>query len=105
MSERLYKEQMQELIDQRSELHNAISNAETELGQQPKLTLEQLVAGAQELLGKLVFTDKKAIVRMLVTKIKATQEEAIIWGQIPILATEQVGLRAKYRDCGATECW
>lgn len=99
MSERLYKDQMQELIEERTELHNNIAKAEEELGEQPKLSLEQLVDGAQKMLGNLVFTDKKAIIRKLVTKVKATPEEVIIWGQIPILATEQVGLRAEYRYC------
>jgi site-specific DNA recombinase len=97
MSERLYKEQMQELLQQRTNLHDNISKAESELGQQPKLSLAQLIEGAQEMLGNLDFTDKKAIIRRLITKVKATQEEAVIWGQIPILATEQVGLYAEHR--------
>jgi site-specific DNA recombinase len=104
MSERLYKDQVQELMEQRNGLHNDISKAEEELGQQPKLSLERLIEGAREMLGNLEITDKKAIIRRLVTKVKATQEEVIIWGQIPILVTEQVGLRAEHRHCGATQC-
>ncbi|CAN5696570.1 hypothetical protein BH23PAT2_BH23PAT2_03020 [soil metagenome] len=96
MSERLYKDQVQELMELRTSLHNEISKAEEELGQQPKLSLERLIEGAREMLENLEITDKKAIIRRIVTKVKATQEEVIIWGQIPILVTEQVGLRAEH---------
>lgn len=81
------------------------NKAKEELGEQPKLSLEQLVDGARKVLGNLGFTDKKAIVRKLVTKVKATQEETIIWGQVPILVTEKVGLRAEHRNRGVAKRW
>jgi len=44
----------------------------------------------------LDFTDKKAIVRELITKIKATQEVVTIWGQFPVLVKAEVGLESIY---------
>ncbi len=105
MSERLYKEEMNNLLEKRASLHDDIAKAEEELSHQPKLTLQEVIDGVREMLGKLVFTDKKAIVRRFISKVTATQEEATIWGQIPILATGQVGLYAEYRHCRIAECW
>jgi hypothetical protein len=65
----------------------------------------ELIAGVQELLGSLDFTDKKAIVRGLITKVKATEEEAIIWGQLPVLVKAEVGFEPEHRHCGVAQCW
>ena len=70
---------------------------EAELADTPRLSVEQLVEGLKETLRSLDLTDKKDIIRKIVTKVVATQKEATIWGRIPILATEQVGLHANNR--------
>jgi site-specific DNA recombinase len=97
MSERLYKEQARELIKKRTQLKNELASVELELVNTPRLSTEEIVDGTQELLRNLDLTDKKYIVRKIVDKIVSTQKETIIWGHIPILATEQVGLRANNR--------
>lgn len=104
MSERLYKEQARELIKKRTQLKNELASVELELVNTPKLSTEEIVDGTQELLRNLDLTDKKYIVRKIVDKIVSTQKETIIWGHIPILATEQVGLRANNRHRRITEC-
>lgn len=105
MSERLYKEQMDEVKIERDKLEQKIGETQVKIAQRPRLSLEQTVVGAQEMLRSLDFTDKKFIVRKLITKVKATQEEAIIWGQIPILAKAEVGFEPKHWDCRIAECW
>lgn len=49
------------------------------------------------MLESLDFTDKKDIIRALITKVRATQEEVIIWGQLPVLAKAEVGFEPKHR--------
>ncbi len=105
MSERLYKDNMKELADKRSNFSMELTNIEAELADKPKLSVEELVAGVKETLRSLDLTDKKTIIRKIITKIVATQKEATIWGHIPIYATEQVVLNASNRDCGVAECW
>jgi hypothetical protein len=68
-------------------------------------SVEQLVDGVKETLGNLDLTDKKFIVKKIIIKIVATQKEATIWGQISILATEQVGLDVSNRHRRVAECW
>lgn len=96
MSERLYKKQSRELIERRSRLQAELSEAEAVLQQVPTLSIEQLVAGAQKMLGNLDFTDKKAIIRQIVTNIKATQENVVIWSQLPVLAKAEVGFEPEH---------
>jgi site-specific DNA recombinase len=105
MSERLYKDNMKEVGDKRRHIGTELTTIETELADKPKLSVEQLVEGAKETLPSLDLTDKKAIIKKTVTKIVATQKEATIWGHIPILATEQVGLHAINRHSRLTKCW
>jgi site-specific DNA recombinase len=105
MSERLYKDNMKEVADKRSQFNVELTNIEAELADKPKLSVEELVAGFKETLQSLDLTDKKTIIRKIVTKIVATQKEAIIWGHIPIYATEQVVLHASNRHCRFAECW
>ena len=57
------------------------------------------------MLRNLDLTDKKVIVRKIIDKVVATQKEAVIWGHIPILTKEQVGLYAADRNCRVAECW
>lgn len=105
MSERLYKEQARELVKKRTQLKNELASVELELLDTPRLSIEEIIDGTQELLRNLDLTDKKYIVRKIVDKIVATQKEAIIWGHIPILVTEQAGLRANNRFGGSSKCW
>jgi site-specific DNA recombinase len=100
MSERLYKEQINEINEKRSNLESELNDAKKQLKETPTLTVEQLVAGVQKILENLDFTDKKAIIRELVSKIKATQGEVIIWGQLPVLQKSEVGFEPKYRNRG-----
>ncbi|USN96471.1 MAG: recombinase family protein [Candidatus Nomurabacteria bacterium] len=104
LSERLYKEQMDELYSKRAALQAKMNDAKEQMAQQPMLTVEQMVDGVQVLLESLDFTDKKAIIRRLVTKVKATQEEAIIWGQLPIFTKAEVGFEPKYRHRRPSKC-
>lgn len=102
MSERLYKDSMKELSEKRSHINTELTTIEAQLADKPRLSVEQLVDGVKETLQNLDLTDKKAIIKKTVTKIIATQKEATIWGHIPILATEQVGLHAINRHSRET---
>ncbi len=55
------------------------------------LPLEKLVDGVLKLVESLDSTDKKLVIRKLVTKIVATKEEITIWGHLPVLAPVEVG--------------
>jgi len=105
MSERLYKEQTQDIAEKRRHLNSEQAKLEENLVGTPKMTVDQLVDATTKLLRNLDLTDKKVIVRRFITKIQATQKEIIIWGQLPILATEQVGLNAINRYCWLAQRW
>lgn len=105
MSERLYKDQASELQEKRSRILVELSNLEAESVNKPKMPLEELLDETLKLLRNFDFTDKKRAIKELVTKVVATQKEATIWGRIPVLATEQVGLNVKYRNYWVAECW
>ena len=83
----------------RSQFTTELTTIEAELADKPKLSVDELVAGLEETLRSLDLTDKKLIIKKIITKIVATQKEATIWGRIPILATEHVGLYASNRHC------
>lgn len=104
MSERLYKEHVREIIKKRTELKEELAAVELELADKPKLSLDQIVEGTQKVLQSLDLTDQKFIVRKIVDKVVATQKEATIWGHIPVLVTEQVGLDAISRNSRFTKC-
>jgi site-specific DNA recombinase len=103
MSERLYKEQAREVAEKRRHFNSELEKLEETLVGTPKMSVDQLVDATSKLLRNLDLTDKKVIVRRFITKIQATQKEMIIWGQLPILATEQVGLYAEHRYSRAAE--
>jgi len=94
MSERLYKDYFHETNTKRADIVSEMSGIEAELLNKPVIPVEQLVDGVIRLVGKLDFTDKKSVIRKLVTKIEAMKQEITIWGRIPIPATEQVGYYA-----------
>lgn len=97
VAEAIYKRNISIVNDSRSQLSRELSSIKNQLEQQPSLPLEKLVEGVVKLVNSLDFADKKQIIRKLVTKVVATQKEVTVWGQIPILAPEQVGLNAQYR--------
>jgi hypothetical protein len=94
MSERLYKDNFHETNTKRADIVSEMSGIEAELTNKPVIPVEQLVDGVLKLVENLDFTDKKSVIRKLVTKIEATKQEVTIWGRIPIPATEQVGYYA-----------
>jgi site-specific DNA recombinase len=87
MSERRYKDVMYELNERRETLISEISAVEDEMTNQKPITIEQYFDGTVKRVENLSFTEKKAIIRRVVTKIVATKEEVSIWGRIPLLAT------------------
>ena len=94
MSERLYKDNFHETNTKRAEIVSEVSAIEAELANKPVIPVEQLIDGVVKLVQSLDFADKKSIIRKLVTKIEATNQEITIWGRIPIPATEKVGYYA-----------
>lgn len=96
--ERLYKDNFHETNTKRADIVSEISAIEVELVNKPVIPVEQLVDGVVKWVQSLDFTDKKSVIRKLVTKIEATKQEITIWGRIPIPATEQVGYYANYSD-------
>lgn len=94
MSERLYKDNFHETNTKRADIVAEMSGIEAELVNKPVIPVEQLIDGVLKLVQSLDFTDKKSVIRKLVTKIEATKQEITIWGRLPIPATEQVGYYA-----------
>lgn len=103
MTEKIFKEHMEDLMKRREKLEIDIAQSRDEIAQTPKLSSAQLAVGITKLLENLDLTDKKAIIRILLKKVKATQKETTIWGQLPI-KIEQVGLNAEYRHRRPTKC-
>lgn len=85
---------------------------------QKPITVEQYFDGTIKRVENLNFTEKKAIIKKVITKIVATKQEISIWGRIPLLAApngetinnnessiyanhleneREVGLNAQYR--------
>ncbi len=87
MSERRYKDMMYELNEKREALVSEISALEDEMTNQKPLTVEQYFDGTIKRVESLSFTEKKAIIKRVITKIVATKQEVSIWGRIPLLAT------------------
>lgn len=126
MSERRYKDVMYELNDKHEALVAEVSALEDEMVNQKSVTFEQYLGGTINRAENLSFTEKKEIIKKVITKIVATKQEVKIWGRIPLFATpkngsinnhensvfanhleneRKVGLDAEYWDCGAAECW
>ena len=96
MREELYKENVSELSKLHEMYLDEIQTIDSELSIKPSLPLEELVEGVIKLVEELDFSDKRTIVQKLVTKVVATKEEVAVWGLIPVLGTQQVGLNGKY---------
>ncbi len=89
MSERRYKDVMYELNDKREAVVAEISALEDEMTNQKPVSVEQYFDGTIKLVENLSFTEKKAIIRKVVTKIVATKQEVSVWGRIPLLTTPE----------------
>ncbi len=87
MSERRYKDVMYELNEKRETLVAEITALEDEMANQKPITVEQYFDGTIKRVENLSFTEKKAIIKKVITKIVATKQEISIWGRIPLLAT------------------
>lgn len=105
ISERLFKQQMEELTSKRGDLQLQAQQAKIDLEKLPTLSREQLVVGVQKMLGNLDFTDRKDIIRRIVTNIKATQEKIVICGQLPVSTRLEVGFEPEYRHRRPSKCW
>lgn len=126
MSERRYKDVMYELNEQYELVVAEISALEDEMTNQKPITVEQYFDGIVNRVQNLSFTEKKAIIKKVITKIVATKQEVSIWGRIPLLATpesgtinnhenslfanhlendSEVGLNVEYWYRWIAECW
>ncbi len=89
MSERRYKDVMYELNQKREATVAEISALEDEMTNQKPISVEQYFDETIKRVGNLSFTEKKAIIKRVVTKIVATKQEVKVWGRIPLLATPE----------------
>ncbi len=95
ITEQQYKERNHEISTDTKAIVDEINAIEDEIANKPSLPLEELGESVIKLVEDLDFTEKKEIVQKIVTKVVATKEEVSVWGHIPILATEKVGLNVK----------
>lgn len=126
MSERRYKDVMYELNQKREATVSEISALEDEMTNQKPITVEQYFDATVKRVDNLNFTEKKAIIKQVITKIVATKQEVKVWGRIPLLAKPEngtinnnensifathllnerkVGLDVSNRYCRVAECW
>src|SRR5690606_8443472 len=91
MSERRYKDIAYELNNKFEFLIAKISALEDEITNQKPITVEQYYNGALTVVENLSFTEKKEIIKKVITKIVATKQEVKIWGRIPLFATPKNG--------------
>ena len=89
MSERRYKDVMYELNQNREATVAEISALEDEMTNQKTISVEQYFDETIKRVGNLSFTEKKAIIKRIVTKVVATKQEVKVWGRIPLLATPE----------------
>ena len=131
MSETVYTDQMNSVARRRKELLDMLNKPEADkLAQLREINLETSVEPFKKYLENLGYNEKLFTVRKIVDKVIATKETVRICGKIPAYATSlsvekvglnaehsdtrdtkqlnsevQVGLDAKYWNCGATKCW
>jgi hypothetical protein len=105
MQEHIYKENVASLNEKRTKNVYQINALQAELENKPALPLEELVDGVVKLVEDLDFQNKRQIIQKVVTKVVATKKEVTVWGYVPILATEKVGLNVKHWNCRVTKCW
>jgi chaperonin cofactor prefoldin len=125
MSVRRYKDVMNELNDKREAMVSEINALEDEMANRKPITVEQYFDGTIKRVENLNFTEKKAIIKKVITKIVATKQDISIWGRIPLLATpngetinnnessiyanhleneREVGLNVEHWDCWPAKC-
>lgn len=75
MSERRYKDVMYALNEKREALVAEIAALEGEMVNQKPITVEQSFDGTIKRVENLNFTEKKAIIKKVVSKIVATKQE------------------------------
>jgi site-specific DNA recombinase len=98
MPEQIYKDNVSQLNENRAKILAEMSGIQDELSNKPSIPLEKLVEGVIKLVSDLDFSNKKQIVQKIVTKVVATKKEVTVWGHIPVLATEKVGLDVKHSN-------
>lgn len=104
MKEHIYKENVATLNEKRTKIVYQINALQAELENKPTLPLEKLVEGVVKLVADLDFQNKRQIVQKVVTKVVATKKEVTVWGYVPILATEKVGLNVSNRHRRPAKC-
>lgn len=82
-----------------------ISAVEDKLANRPSVPLEKIVDDVIKLVQDLDFTNKKAIIQKIVTKVVATKKEITVWGLIPLLTTGKVGYEPINRYRRPPERW
>ena len=75
MSERRYKDVMYDLNEKREALVAEIAALDDEMVNQKPITVEQYFDGTIKRVENLSFTEKKAIIKKVVSKIVATKQE------------------------------
>ena len=103
MSEQIYRSNIDQVTDNKVRVAKEISDIDVSLLYEPTLPLENILEDVVKLVESLDFNSANLIVRKLITKVVATQEEVTIWGRIPLLSTAEVGLDGKYRHCRPTK--
>ena len=78
---------MYDLNEKREALVAEIAALDDEMVNQKPITVEQYFDGTIKRVENLSFTEKKAIIKKVVSKIVATKQEIKVWGRIPLLAT------------------
>lgn len=96
ISEQIYRTRKDDIATRRDKLVHEINDLESILMTQPKLPLEKLVCGVLELLEEPDFNAKREIIKTVITKVVATQKEINVWGFIPLIPQNEVGLNVKY---------
>lgn len=91
------------LESQQSQISEQKEEIETKVPTQKEI--QRFTAKAVEELPNLGFDIKQAIVRKLVDKVVAKQNEMTVYGYLPLgKENEYVKFWSEYRDCGVAEC-
>lgn len=88
----IYRSRKDEIVIKREGVVHEINYLESLRASQPTLPLEKLVCGVLELLQDPSFETKREIITTVVTKVVATQNEINVWGLIPLVPKERIGL-------------
>lgn len=100
----LYRSRKDEISIKQERIIHEINDLESLQANKPKLPLEKLVCGVLELLQDPSFETKREIITTVVTKIVATKDEVKVWGLVPLVPEERIGLNVKHRNRRPTQC-